>query len=1016
MRHRHVPPILSAALLFAACAEPPDNLGVDAAPVAAEPAPAIAPTDEPATAATVDVPELLEAHSGESCAPRACVAGECGLVDDGCRAQMWCGECACGTTAMSCEKSLTQIWEQPLAAGTHTIIVTTLFPADQDPVLHVITSAGAEAAWDDNSAGGTRPRVTVTVPSGQTRIALLRPKADTTTGGAALVTIDGQSYIMGVRGRRQVFANLRANEEIETIQLPGSTHAQYIYGMSADGEHITQRVYNNGTAGGAVLTQLAAATSRVFWLGSDASDPQPTQLIRNDRRLTGHDAEPGGGDGLGSELEAAIGTCSILSGYATNPKDLTAFPCGWAIDARDTDGDGINDGDELRGVRTQTPQLPLRRWGADPRHKDMFVEVDGAHLTATDSPPRVTPAQARYFADTYGDRLRDLTSTERGQHANTLRNPDQRPGISAHLDIGLQAETPADLTVYGDWGGYGWVAPVGNGGADPQAAWQSNMAASRVGKFRYALVWNGGGGQTSTSATCAGCGSYAWGSSNQSGAVMAHESGHANAIAHSGPAGITPIVDPNCKPNWPSIMSYAFQNAGVGFADGTGVGTLDNVGVSEVNAVNPWNFVAVAQLRDKFKYLVDSAGGVDWNRDGVIASSGTVRAYTNFEPGNACEYTRYNAQWITSQMTTALSPAIARLGNRTFMFSGGQSQLRYVSSTDDFDCAISASGCGAWGGYGTFGLDVTGGVDAAITTTANQSALVVVGVDAQGWINSTLRLPDGTWAPVQWTGIWAQSSGEPAVETLPDGRVLLLMKQSGGNTYYAVFRYDGGSVGTWERWGQAVACDGTPMTESASASPGLARTDFAGVGKRVWGLFSTDVSLYLKSFDSTAMCFRDAEVPLSGSIQWPVSGRPAGVWVPDASNAMGGRLTIIATNKSTDPSTRFLSQIWSYYDTTQQAPRIGQLSGFDSWWTYSYGVDGWFDAGIDDNLRVVWSVSPQTAAAHPQELRFAPRADGINDFPLVNYNDWEALRYAICFNLAAQVPAGARVACPARPW
>lgn len=948
--------------------------------------------------------------AGEACTVAACAVGQCGMVDDGCRAKMWCGDCACASGSLSCELEMPQIWEQTIEAGTHTIIVTTLFPSTLDPVLHVINDAGVESAWDDNSAGGTRPRVTVTVPSGQRRRVVLRPKSDTAQGAAA-VSIDGQLFIMTVRGRRQVFTNLRASDELEAIDLPGSEYPGIIYGMSADGEHITQRAGGNGVAGGTVLVQAAAASSRVFWLGNESAG-QRMHLVRNDRRLSGHDTD---GDGLGSDLEAALGTCTTLSGYATDPKDLTAFPCGVATDARDTDSDGLPDGAEVRGIGSGASHVPLRRWGANPRHKDLFAEVDGSQLFAGDNAPRMTAAQARYFSDVYGDRIADLTEAQRSARNATLMNPDQKIGISTHLDIGLPPESAADYTVYGNWGGYSWVPPSGGVGADPQAAWHSYLASNRVGVFRYALIYNGSGGQTATGATCFGCGSYAWASSNSGGSptttVPVHESGHAHGIAHSGPGGIS-YLDPNCKPNWPSIENYA---EAPGFADGTGIGTLNNAAVEEAQAVNPFDTVSIARLRTMFQYRVDNDGSVDWNRDGVIAPWGTsVRAYLNNAPGGSCEFTRHQFQWVSPFMTSTVAPALARLHDRMFVFAGGSTSLQVMTSTDTFNCPVTASSCGGWTSSwfvpDTLPIDATRGVDVArVTAASGRQALVVVAAGATGTMRWLLRLDDGTWTTVQTVPIAGTSAGEPAIETLPDGRALLLYVLDDRRVVVGTFRYGGAATGAWEQSTIAQDCGGATILESAGASPGAVKVAFNGSGVQTWGLFAINGLLAPRVYDPATQCFRPA--PLTMGANWAISGRPSGAWQPDPDNAMGGRLTVIATDASTDPDARHMTQAWSYAAGRFNTWYLGQLSGFDSGWSNGYGADAWFDQAVDDNLRVAWTFA---GGEHAHQVVFYPRADGINDFPLVNYNDWQMLRFAICKNLAAQ--QASPVTCPPRPW
>jgi hypothetical protein len=72
-------------------------------------------------------------------------------------------------------------------------------------------------------------------------------------------------------------------------------------------------------------------------------------------------------DGVGNLLEQALGTCWDPLNCAPE-----------VADARDTDRDGLPDGEELFGVLATTatarPWLPAR-WGADPMHKDLFLIV-----------------------------------------------------------------------------------------------------------------------------------------------------------------------------------------------------------------------------------------------------------------------------------------------------------------------------------------------------------------------------------------------------------------------------------------------------------------------------------------------------------------------------------------------------------------------------------------------------------------------------------------------------------------
>ena len=63
----------------------------------------------------------------------------------------------------------------------------------------------------------------------------------------------------------------------------------------------------------------------------------------------------------------------------------------------DTDGDGLSDANEARGVRGTGTHQPLPLWGANPRHKDLFIEADAepSAQNAVVPFPTLTEAQAQ---------------------------------------------------------------------------------------------------------------------------------------------------------------------------------------------------------------------------------------------------------------------------------------------------------------------------------------------------------------------------------------------------------------------------------------------------------------------------------------------------------------------------------------------------------------------------------------------------------------------------------------------
>ena len=116
-------------------------------------------------------------------------------------------------------------------------------------------------------------------------------------------------------------------------------------------------------------------------------------------------------DGLGSGLETELGLC-----------DTPFLVCSGVHNLHDTDRDGLPDAAEVFGVEDTFDPQYLPRWGADPRHKDVFVEVD---YTNEFSGHPVSEASAGQAAERYA-----------AGYPEELLNPDFEGGVRLHLDIG----------------------------------------------------------------------------------------------------------------------------------------------------------------------------------------------------------------------------------------------------------------------------------------------------------------------------------------------------------------------------------------------------------------------------------------------------------------------------------------------------------------------------------------------------------------------------------------------------
>lgn len=266
------------------------------------------------------------------------------------------------------------------------------------------------------------------------------------------------------------------------------------------------------------------------WKGFDGS----TALVANECLYTPDDSGASicqtdnldlDGDNLSDVLEAELGT------------DSNSF---------DTDGDGLYDYYEVLGRDGQS----IRDLGADPLHRDLFLEIDERNTFASPETEETISTLQTIFDD-----LPTLPA-----------NPDGTHTIAIHADTG---GTCTDPTLCGDWGGHTVVSDSSDKNDPNYVSAQDHMSydyikehalmsVARQGMFHY--VFRNDDDVVINDVSFAGQG-YIPGSSiwydgvagpNLAG-VMAHELGHNFGLQHHG-EGANGL---NFKQNYPSLMNYA---------------------------------------------------------------------------------------------------------------------------------------------------------------------------------------------------------------------------------------------------------------------------------------------------------------------------------------------------------------------------------------------------------------------------------------------------------------------------
>lgn len=308
-------------------------------------------------------------------------------------------------------------------------------------------------------------------------------------------------------------------------------------------------------------------------------------------------------DGLSNALEIEMGTT------ATDP---------------DSDGDGLFDYFETYGRISPFlgADIELVRYGASPRRRDIFLELDREQNPAGTIRLPPTATEVMQFLEYVYEDVPSIAA-----------NLDGTKTIAVHVDTGSSCGNRPDLC--GDWGGSELLRTGVDIDANVQtyvatySLFKQHMEPIRLGLFKYGLFTVAGVGRTGTEMSIRA----------ERMPMVAHELGHTYGLTHSG-------VDINADgkllnyaPAYPSLMSYVYSYKYAGLnpkytnlvdPSGLSCGHLSAGTVPAMDAPVEVGFMpgaSTSHLTDA-TYGFSSAGGsasdLDLNRDGRLSTSPTL--------------------------------------------------------------------------------------------------------------------------------------------------------------------------------------------------------------------------------------------------------------------------------------------------------------------------------------------------------------------------------------------------------
>jgi hypothetical protein len=555
----------------------------------------------------------------------------------------------------------------------------------------------------------------------------------------------------------------------------------------------------------------------------------------------------------------------------------------------------------------------------------------------------------------------------------------------------------------------------------PEVVHGQQMSPGRRGIFHYVMGYTTGGGGCVVDIIACGFNMFDDGNS-------AHEFAHTIGLRHDGPAIPDNKDQANCKPNYPSLINYAFLYTGYRqFSDGRrrDFPDLNNHALIETNAVDPSNQPLLNALENSFLYKVDRAtGSVDWNRDGQFSAPGApVRAYANYRPGEQCEFTKEEMR--EAGINSVRSPAIVRFANTIWIFGIDlDGKLAVTHAAPAWNCAannIDACPLAHFTPVETHNVGAIDALDAKTLTINGKETVVLIGIRPNGSVFEMTLAMEGAVpmlsAPAVLTGSLAK--GEPSLASNFAKSTLALAYQDRDDKVILRFRSAQG-------WSEEIQpqVNGRPIAMSARSSPALVYAPLPvghTPGEHLLGAFAdpqNNLQLYMPQLPGHTN-WGPIAIPYEG--MGGVIGRPVMAWTggsgvrvamgesapAEASSTTYARLYVLFIREgapaagSPHPRNPMIMAM-SYVDRQTGQLRIGLVSYYDNEWAYAYSLS-LLTPSDGGALRAAFTSAVEDRHTKLPEKRifFRPHADGIVDRVYQNRDDWKALAFYTCKVLVA---------------